>query len=351
MSGDNDICEHRTTGGNDKDPGCRTTVPTGFLSSSSSPQKDHAALLTQDESPWVRSSSTQHSSHKAGPPLDRTDDGSDEGRQQYAVLDNNNSWSDDEDDDSSSDDNDVDLRGRLLMESRERNMQRNEEMLSRLGILYGVAKPGTKKGGKTMRMTDSDEPSQKRGMLLLHDDHLPRVLDGAVPDCVADLTETELASRYPFREGQINKLTALLEVATMQSCQNSAFVPPSVIVHGSSGTGKTAIVRGSIDCVVARCEKARRSAVIPIALMLLDAYVDCSALDFPSIEEVTGVACNLFARKLKSWHDLSGNVKKRRRKRKLHSAQHYGRYRAIHLLNQLLFLTKTATQQITRALI
>ena len=138
-----------------------------------------------------------------------------------------------------------------LLERRARNVERNQDLLARLGMDFGAIRP--KKKRKTAPVVKESVEPQKaeaeppRGMLL------------ATPS-------SSLSTDFPFRQAQIRKLQALLE----HSC-----VP--ILVSGPGGTGKTAVVQACI-----------RSHV--------HAYVDCAALDAPSMMEVTRSAYHQLVR-------------------------------------------------------
>ena len=202
-----------------------------------------------------------------------------------------------------------------LLESRSRNIQRNEEMLRRLGLFHGVEERSRKKRRpmrKRQRKCESivsEDETQKRGMLL----RPPRSdlsYDNLRTTKASYRTVAELESLYPFREAQINKLTALLEAASMETSENGAFVPAPIIVQGANGTGKTAVVRSVVEYVVSRHQT--KGAVPAIA----DTYVDCSALDFPSIDEVLGAIYNEIALKVDGFRKPRESSKEQRFKRK-----------------------------------
>ena len=137
-----------------------------------------------------------------------------------------------------------------LLERRARNVERNQDLLARLGMDFGAIRP--KKKRKTAPVVKESVEPQKaeeppRGMLL------------AAPS-------SALSTDFPFRQAQIRKLQALLG----HSC-----VP--ILVSGPGGTGKTAVVQA--------CIRAH-----------LHAYVDCAALDAPSMMEVTRSAYHQLVR-------------------------------------------------------
>ena len=150
---------------------------------------------------------------------------------------------------SSSDEEDV-----TLLERRERNVERNKDLLFRLGMEHGFLNKKTK-ARKEKEAQKEDEKDctaqQKRGMLLA----LPKETPGT----------------FPFREKQMRKLKALLSTGTSTP----------IMISGPSGSGKSAVVTACIRESGSRCK-------------FLHAYVDCATLDAPSMDEVTRSAFHQF---------------------------------------------------------
>lgn len=176
---------------------------------------------------------------------------------------------------SSEDDQDVTV-GLSLMQKRAQNEQRNQAFLSRIGLEYGM-KPASKVKAPKRKPVSSPSKNtveakiEKRGMLLTtyHDMGVNiRASSSGNPRL------SDILLQFPFRESEITKLTGYLEAGAAQIKNN--FVPFPVFVTGPAGVGKTAVVRTCVDFL--------KRSVNEQNAVVLDSYVDCSALDEPSID-------------------------------------------------------------------
>jgi hypothetical protein len=273
-----------------------------------------------------------------------------------------------DDDDSSEDEDDDDENGPnslSLMDRRKRNVERNQAVLNRLGLVYGIASkrkfPFGKKSAAAMDDNgeeDPEEPTKCRGMLLSTPIAVPKAVGNEAvgyDDNASDNHDLEglasLQSMFSHRQAPIRKLYSVLATAASQSQsqlqsqsgthgsrsrpETSRFVPAPIIVTGSSGSGKTAILRATVQAIekgnrVARDTSRAHDATVQAKVNVKDggdcdgtqvvsAYINCATMDVSSIDELVTNAHNQFQEAVKK---LSGNAtvstkirSKRRKKR------------------------------------
>jgi hypothetical protein len=287
---------------------------------------EEASYATQQDSPPRRQFVVSSSPLERNTGVARNDNSSmaDTNANQQQVENSNHSasMSDDDDDGDDSDESSSDEEGGLsLLERRARNLERNKELLSRLGMSYGLLqkKEKRKKTAKAQDVEESSCTAEKGGMLL-------PLVDMNKPEAQCSSTANDLNTLYPFREAQLRKLTAWSEALQAQQNKDVAtFVPAPIFVTGPSGSGKTAVVRASIEWVQQRAISTTISGEDDDPTRdrrLVDAYVDCAALDYPSIEEVTGSAYSQIERNIKGVDRVDVSTRKRKqttRKRKRES--------------------------------
>lgn len=191
----------------------------------------------------------------------------------------------DQEAESSSDDDEN--HGLSLLQKRAKNEQRNQAFLSRIGLEYGMGQMFKRKAPKRKKVhpenatnlsseNTTNQEVQKRGMLLATTSF---VKDGARASSSERPLLSEIFHQFPFRQTEISKLTGYLEAGAAQV--KNSFVPAPIFVTGPTGVGKTAIVRTCVDWVKRRQNGIQQTTVV------LASYVNCSALDEPSIDDLT----------------------------------------------------------------
>jgi Cdc6-like AAA superfamily ATPase len=253
---------------------------------------------------------------------------------------------------SSSDDDDdeaedaaaatISLEQRML-----RNQQRNAQFLQSLNQKYqdqvpAELKPGStkkrkKKKKSTNSLSDEDDEApdhQLRGMLRQR--KLPLHQDASVAAATAPLTPTTptaaaptaasislaqrlqaLAQQYPYREGQIRHLTAMLHgslgaaaaaadratgvvVAAAQQQQSQEavevvqHVPAPIFISGPRGSGKTSVVKDVMTMLKAdnqqKQQDQQQSSDRRSTTHMHSAYINCVTLEPSSIERLVADA-------------------------------------------------------------
>ena len=203
----------------------------------------------------------------------------------------------DVDDDSSqssvsSSHNPIGESGMTLTERRAFNIQRNNELLSRLGMMknhyLSPLKSVAQHGDSALDIVNSPASVEhRRGMII------PTCLSsierhqGQCSPKVLSSSLKELYDQYPHRSTQIRKLFCLLSAPIMTS--SDRFVPPPIFVTGPAGSGKTMIVRDvvqlccNIDCDSFRIQTSSKCATKQ--RIVLNAYIDCATLDSINVDE------------------------------------------------------------------
>lgn len=174
--------------------------------------------------------------------------------------------------------------GLSLLERRARNVERNRDILERLGLNHGFLRKASKgsNSGHNKRKKSSPPVEHelrkpaRRGMLLAS--LPPNSTDTVTRESPVTNSYHCLCERFPDREAQIRKIQSLLQTA-MESSRVSpgSYIPAPIVVTGSTGAGKTAVVRACVDA--ARMHQKS-----------LQIFIDCAALDDASIEDVTALA-------------------------------------------------------------
>jgi hypothetical protein len=291
--------------------------------------------------------------------------------------------SDDNDDSSEDDDDDENEPNNLsntLMDRRKLNIQRNQALMNRLDLAYGFTSkrkmPSDKATTTTTTMEgldngeeDPEEPTKRRGMLLsttTAETVTPNVIgsnEAVVDDATINATANadddhdldglaSVQSMFSHRQAPIRKLYSVLAAAASQSQAGthshgshsrsrpettSRFVPAPMFVTGSSGSGKTAILRATVQAiekgnrVVRDSRDAAASAAVNAKVKegsysdgtrVVSAYINCATLDVSSIDELVTHAHNQFQsgiQKLSSGNAATAKTKgrsKRHKKRK-----------------------------------
>jgi len=198
--------------------------------------------------------------------------------------------------DSSSSSSDDDIVAELsLQERRMRNMKRNRNLLESLGIAHGMMPAAARKQKppkkKRRRKQDDSDDEGGRGMLLSSSGTATRHHGGVQAVSPTPLTTSRepLHLRYPGREAQIRKLSALLSCCCC-TATSQQYIPPPIFVTGSQGTGKTSIVRDVVHAVVGGVGEAeakhRHISTASTPPAAVHASIDCATLDVASIEEL-----------------------------------------------------------------
>ena len=218
-----------------------------------------------------------------------------------------------------------------LTERRARNIERNQKVLSNLGMMHnhqfdrvikvGRSKSKPSKSDSTVEVMDHTTKSLlssgplRRGMILPSCWALQQRRPLEPPtssDTRISSTLLQLQQRYPHRSTQIRKLYSLISVPIHLSRNNATttthhhhhhhhhhhtpFVTPPIIVTGPAGCGKTSIVRDVVThlCTppttvpqpgVASSSSSPSSKSQSPPLVALHAYVDCTTLDHIHIDE------------------------------------------------------------------
>jgi hypothetical protein len=270
---------------------------------------------------------------------------------------------DDDDDDSSEEDdddeNEINPNTLSLMDRRELNLIRNKAFAARLDLANGITpkrKPPADNTTTTLENGEDDpeEPTKRRGMLLSPSPSpttTTTTTTTAVPNTnamgdqevvdnvnVSDDRDLDglasLQSMFCHRQAPIRKLYSVLAAAASQSqspsqsgtlahssrsCSRaettSRFVPAPIIVTGSSGSGKTAILRATVHAI----EKGNRVPAVKGKVkdsgdgtQVVSAYINCATLDVASIDELVTHAHNQFQTGIQK---LSGNSTVRKKGR------------------------------------
>jgi Cdc6-like AAA superfamily ATPase len=195
-----------------------------------------------------------------------------------------------------------------LTERRAFNIQRNNALLARLGMMNiknsSPSKSATHRTDELSDSGNSQEPMKttSRGMI--------------VPTCLANMERQrrqssrktlptslkELYDRYPHRSAQIRKIFSLLSVPHMATMATSraSVAPPPIFVIGPAGSGKTMIVRDVVQLLCCMDYDSFQSTTVSSIFDLpelrlhstkpnrtvLNAYVDCATLDSFNMEEL-----------------------------------------------------------------
>jgi hypothetical protein len=194
---------------------------------------------------------------------------------------------------------DIDHNELSLLQKRAKNEQRNQAFLSRIGLEYGMGLSNKAKAPKRKAATTTVKDHidvKKRGMLLPTSHNMRDVRNNST--CVKPSFET-LSVQFPFRESEMRKLTGYLEAGAAQI--NNSFVPAPVFVTGPAGVGKTATVRACVDYVKQRVDQRRA--------IYLDSYVNCSALDDSSIDDLCRKVYREFASSIIESGELGGDAR------------------------------------------
>lgn len=148
---------------------------------------------------------------------------------------------------SSDDDDDENIPGMTLMEKRRRNEERNALRHKELFGDFQIERnnKSKRKTGQDVRDDDdNDTKPRTRGMLM------KRKAERLVEPKSFRQRVVELENRYPYRESQIRQLLSMCQSTIGQASngmnkpkQASGFVPSPIFVIGSSGSGKTDVVR------------------------------------------------------------------------------------------------------------
>ena len=110
----------------------------------------------------------------------------------------------------------------------------------------------------------------------------------------------ELKAEFPFRSSQIRILHSLLmstvrqtqrcsrlKVNTREECtSNHVFVPSPIFITGSSGTGKTVVVKHVVDMIKRQQAKSTTFKRSKIPVTIADAYVDCGIIESSSLKNL-----------------------------------------------------------------
>jgi Cdc6-like AAA superfamily ATPase len=204
-----------------------------------------------------------------------------------------------------------------LTERRAFNIQRNNALLKRLGMMNNNYTSPFKSVAhwkdEVADLANSPEPTTEpcRGMI--------------IPTCWANMERQqrqsspkplssslkELYDRYPHRSAQIRKLFSLLSVTTMTTTKAS-IAPPPIFVIGPAGSGKTMIVRDVVQlCCCMDYDSFPSTTVSTVSevpelptdstkqhQMILSAYIDCATLDSFNMEEFFSSAFSQWRRQM-----------------------------------------------------
>jgi hypothetical protein len=265
---------------------------------------------------------------------------------------------DDDDDDASSeedddeDDDENNPNTLSIMARREFNVKRNEAFMDSLDLANGITPkrkpPSADKSNTTIDNGEDDpeEPPKRRGMLLstattsitvpkataigneaeIDDSNAVTTIDASDDHDLDGLAS--LQSIFCHRQAPIRKLYSVLAAAASQSQSQSGththgsrsgsetasrFVPAPIFVTGSSGSGKTAILRATVQAI----EKGNRVPAVKGKVKddddgtrVVSAYINCATLDVASIDELVTHAHNQFQAGI---HKLSGKATVRKK--------------------------------------
>jgi hypothetical protein len=240
------------------------------------------------------------------------------------------------DDDVSSEEDDK-PNNLSLMDRRKRNMERNQLRLNNIGLEYGMTAKRKRSVDKTTEslndkdlLEDPGEPTKRRGMLLTTAvTTVTTVPEANGKVAVVDVDDLDgissLQRMFPHRQAPIRKLYSLLATAASQSgaddisCSGPEarrFVPAPIFVTGSSGSGKTAVLRATVQAIEKgnRVRGGRDSVKVENdGTQVVSAYINCATLDDPTIGELVTNAHNQF---LMGVRKLSGNAKAKGRSKR-----------------------------------
>jgi hypothetical protein len=228
----------------------------------------------------------------------------------------NDGFGDLDDDNSSlaSVSSDESMESLTLLEKQERNIERNAQ---RHRELFGD-KLKERKSSKLRNFASKKEEyddddiseSKPRGMLMKNIDR---------PFKTAELEETigikqrmsELLERYPHRGPQVRQLMSLFRATIRQGSggqgfrtTSSVFVPAPVFVMGASGTGKTSVVRATLETASQKQGSASNVG---------SAYVNCSTLEPSTIARLVTSLYNQL--QPEEYRDLKRHKRREKRKR------------------------------------
>jgi hypothetical protein len=192
-----------------------------------------------------------------------------------------------------------------LTERRAYNIQRNNALLSRLGMIHNNAEASSKSTTKRNSAVLTSDPvridTKCRGMIIptcwLSMERQQQRLDPSILTSRSSSPSLQhLYHRYPNRSVQIRKLYSLLSVPIMATASSTQFVPPPIFVTGPSGSGKTGIVRDVVLHCCCCCymengtskddsSESKPPPKLPPQRLALRAYMDCGTLDSNNMEE------------------------------------------------------------------
>jgi hypothetical protein len=259
--------------------------------------------------------------------------------------DNDDEDSSEEEDDD--DENEMNPNALAMMARRESNIRRNKAFMDSLDLAQGIT-PKPDKSNTTLDNGEDDpeEPPKRRGMLLsttttsaatvvVGDDSNANTNTSANDDHNLDGLAS-LQSMFCHRHAPIRKLYSVLAAAASQSQSQSQsgaqyssrsrlettsrFIPAPIIVTGSSGSGKTAILRATVQAI----ENGNR---VPAAkgkvkdgdddgTQVVSAYINCATLDVASIDELVTHAHSQFQASIQKLSGIATVRKKNRSKRR-----------------------------------
>jgi hypothetical protein len=239
------------------------------------------------------------------------------GRRALDFESNNDGFGDLNDDNLSlaSVSSDESIESLTLLEKQTRNIERNAQRHRELfgDQLKERKNSKRKKFASKKEEYDGDDISESkpRGMLMKNIDR---------PFKTSELEETigikqrmsELLERYPHRGPQVRQLMSLFRATIRQGSggqgfrtTSSVYVPAPVFVLGASGTGKTSVVRATLETASQKQESASNVGI---------AYVNCSTLEPSTIGRLVTSVYNQL--QPDEYRDLKRQKRRQKRRRK-----------------------------------
>ena len=221
----------------------------------------------------------------------------------------------------------------LLTDRRMRNVERLEQFMSTLDQKYNSKLPQSIRPKRRDNQQESESESESihsnqgqgtnqvgppRGMLFDKSVSSTNLLDSNMGSL------EKLYHRYPYRESQIRFLGSLLSAAIGQVPSTTAnkpfatdvYVPAPIFVMGSSGTGKTSVVRDVVKLMeqssTIRHESTQESISVAMSSVATTSYVNCATLEPSSINRLLSSA---YYQLIPIEFRISKRRKRRRRKK------------------------------------